>query len=202
MKRLFILLTFAVTTLFVCCGPDAATRAALDKKLLQAAQISYRRSSLRAVAKALQAGARPATQDKNGKTALHYAAYYKNLAVCRLLLEKGADIKVRDKAGRSVLQEAADGAYGRFIHTLTNQRAGAAQAFPRGDSPLYTIEEQLELITFLLDKGADPNAKTTGGSSLLTVLSRDTNTAPQVLKLLEKKGATKSTNAQGAPFDL
>ena len=46
-------------------------------------------------------------QDKDGWTPLYLASIRGALAVVRLLLEHGADVKVKDKNGETALQEAA-----------------------------------------------------------------------------------------------
>lgn len=46
--------------------------------------------------------------DFNGDTALHDAARFGHIAVCKLLLECGSDATIVNKEGKNVAQVAAD----------------------------------------------------------------------------------------------
>jgi len=60
-------------------------------------------------------------RDKNGKTALHLAVKAGNLALTRMLLEKGADVFIQDNRGRTALMEAASLRYNSAMITDEDQ---------------------------------------------------------------------------------
>jgi ankyrin repeat protein len=77
------------------------------------------------------------------QTALHYAAFYGNSAVARVLLESGADVATTDAHGRTPLHLAAVGEYDD------------------------TASRRLQVAQLLLQYGADVNAKDLNGKTPL-----------------------------------
>jgi len=46
-------------------------------------------------------------KDKDGKTPLHWAAYYDHMNIAKLLIAKGADVNAKDREGLTPLNWAA-----------------------------------------------------------------------------------------------
>jgi ankyrin repeat protein len=63
--------------------------------------------NLKAVSALLEAGADVNAQDKDGKTALMYAAFHSSPKIIAALLKNGADVMLKDSAGRMALDIAA-----------------------------------------------------------------------------------------------
>ena len=93
----------------------------------------------------LEAGADVDKPDPNGITPLVMATTNGHLRVAQLLVERGADVKAADWYGRTPLWSAVE------IRNL-DLRSGAADNGVDRDAAL-------RLITALLEKGADPNAR-------------------------------------------
>ena len=78
-------------------------------------------------------------QDKNGYTALHFAAQYKNVDIARLLIEKGAKPESVDNWGNTPLWRA-----------------------------LGSSGENLQIIDMLLSSGIDPTTENESGVSVIS----------------------------------
>jgi uncharacterized protein len=130
------------------------------------------------------------------------------------LLEAGANVRARDRAGRTALHYATmmrDG--GSIIPLLA--RAGAdvnARAdAPDGDTPLFcAIENYLEsaekavairIIRVLVEYGADINATDSNGASVVAIAAA--HNRPELIKLLVELGAdpTKRLTNGRTPLD-
>jgi hypothetical protein len=77
-----------------------------------------------------------------GETALHAAGFAYNAELARGLVERGADVRARNRRGAEPLHAAAIGVPGSGNWNPTRQQA---------------------VIAYLLEVGADPNAPATGG---------------------------------------
>ena len=78
------------------------------------------RNDLRGILTALVAGEDVNATDDDGWTALHYAASLGLLAVTRLLLERGASQEVRDHAGLTASQVAAQAGRADVVQSLSD----------------------------------------------------------------------------------
>lgn len=78
-------------------------------------------------------------QDKNGYTALHFAAQYKNADIARLLIEKGAKPDLVDGWGNTPLWRA-----------------------------LGSSKENVQIINLLLSSGVDPTTENDSGVSVIS----------------------------------
>jgi ankyrin repeat protein len=123
-----------------------------------------------------------------GFTAIHIASTIGNkshLQVIRKLVEYGADVNVRDFRGATALH------YVKNIETtqlLLSLRAHVNSRDIYGFSPLISIADRcvagdIELLKFLLDRGADVNATDIPGRNVIAILLSNNATADSVLLL-------------------
>ena len=117
------------------------------------------------------------TEESEGMTALHLAAQYGHIRVAKLLLEAGADI------------EAKSDAFGNdWIVRTEKHRTPLIWAAAGRDCP----RTQERICSFLLDKGANVNARNISARTPLqeAAMSSSTNINPRAtLEILIKRGA-------------
>jgi hypothetical protein len=116
-----------------------------------------------------------------GDTALHAAAFGYDVEIARELVTRGADLRARNRRGAQPLHAAAIGAPGTANWNPTGQR---------------------EVIEYLVDAGADPNAVAMGGVTPLHRAVR--NRCSAAVEALLRAGADpRSANDHGStPSDL
>ncbi|MEO8314901.1 MAG: ankyrin repeat domain-containing protein [Pseudomonadota bacterium] len=174
-------------------------------------------------------GRRPAAREPDGGalTALVFAARSGSIDAARVLLEGGADVNQTTRYGWSPLLAATQNQNYRVAKFLIEQGADVNLANKGGWTPLYlaadnrNIEggdyptrtadmDSLAYITYLLDKGADVNARITESTETRTVfsnqwLNEDGATAflraaqsgdLELLKLLIARGADPKINTR------
>jgi len=147
----------------------------------------------------LARGANPNVRDETGQTPLMRAVSViqrpraderKGIkpdyqAVANALLDKGADVSARDHAGRTALLLAMEGSASEYrvvgadesmARLLVKRGASVNARDNAGWSPLLKVlnlwADQPALIEFLLDDGADVNAKLKDGRTGLTLAAR------------------------------
>ena len=117
-------------------------------------------------------GADPKTKDKNGKSALHHAAFLGQLESVKFLVRAcGAKpMELKDRTGRTALQQAAYAGNLEIVKFLVEE----CECDPNAKSndsytPLYEAAQrgQLDLLKYLLRVNADPRVKTDMQNSLL-----------------------------------
>jgi ankyrin repeat protein len=174
-------------------------------------------------------GRRPAPREPDGGelTALVYAARSGSIDAARVLLEGGADVNQTTRYGWSPLLAATQNQNYQMARFLIEHGANVNLANKGGWTPLYlatdnrNIEggdyptrtadmDSLAYITYLLDNGADVNARITDSTETRTVftnqwLNEDGATAflraaqsgdLQLLKLLVARGADPKINTR------
>jgi ankyrin repeat protein len=134
----------------------------------------------------LDAGANAnSPRDPNGGTALHTAIAFARWDVASLLLDRGADARLLTEGGTSVLHEMAIGApptddAGRMQQlgiareilqrgVAVDGRSGVHQTTPL---MLAAVSGNRELLTLLLQHGADPRLTNAKGESALSYARR------------------------------
>jgi ankyrin repeat protein len=169
-----------------------------------------RAGSVEAVNLLVLAGAKiNATETWNGQSALMWAAAEAQGAVVEALIEGGADIHLRSKAGTTPLMFAVRKGDMRSVQAMLAAGADVNEKRPDLATPLLVaiINGHEDLVDLLLDKGADPNAE--GGSTELTVqgmkarpvkIDLKTPTYRQQLKDVGTEGGNGRNNSFGRPL--
>ncbi|KAG0478780.1 hypothetical protein HPP92_013499 [Vanilla planifolia] len=107
--------------------------------------------------------------DPNGQTLLHLAISRGRADLVQLILEFGADVEARNRAGRSAL-EAASAAGETLIAELLLARGASTRPSPespRGPVHHAAAEGHVEVLRLLLLNGADPNFQAADGRTAL-----------------------------------
>ena len=132
-----------------------------------------------------------------GSTPLHYAAIYGSVEALEFLLHKGADPNARNQSGAAPLIFAA----WNFERTRLLVEHGAAvdAATNQGITPLLVAAAahgNVATVRYLLDKGADPRAKTADDEDVLTraAFSGDVE---MLRLLLDRRPGAKQTDKSG-----
>ena len=97
-------------------------------------------------------------EDKNGRTALHWAARLGNEAMVRPLLEKGADSKAKEKDGKTVLYWAAIRGKEVVVQLLLEKGADPNTKGKNGRTVLHEAASSGNIVVMrlLLEKGVGP----------------------------------------------
>lgn len=121
---------------------------------------------------------------KHDWTALMMASAYGETEIVKLLLEHGADAKVRRARGAgSALIGAGNAEVARL---LVEKGCDVNETNNVGRTPLLaaSFPGDRDLVKFLLEKGADPNAKDRDGMTPLMHANK-----PEIVRMLLAKGA-------------
>jgi ankyrin repeat protein len=105
---------------------------------------------------------------QNDRTALHWAAECGHEEVVRLVLEKGADVNVKDAFGSTALSGAAERGHAAIVQLLL-EKADINAKDVCGQTALFqaVIEEHKEVVQLLLGKGADIHEMDANGRTVL-----------------------------------
>jgi len=109
------------------------------------------------------------SKNSRGETPLHLAAMHGKLDDVNLLLEKKADVNVKDNAGWTPLHEACQQGYLKIAETLLD--AGALVDIPgyENDTPLIDAvsNNRIDVVTLLIKRGANVNLRNADGKTAL-----------------------------------
>jgi hypothetical protein len=111
-----------------------------------------------------------------GDTALHVAAAAHRLAVVELLVGEAVDVRARNRRGAEPLHYAADGSPG---------------------ADYWNSAAQADVVTYLIEAGADPNALDKSGVAPIHRAVR-TRSAAAVVALIEHGADARLMNATGS----
>jgi len=165
-----------------------------DGGALTALVYAARNGSMEAATALLEGGANVNQTTRYGWSPLLAATQNQNYQMAKFLIEHGANVNLANKGGWTPLYLATDN-----------------RNIEGGDYPTRTADmDSLEFITYLLDKGADVNARITESTETRTVftnqwLNEDGATAflraaqsgdLQLLKLLKSRGADPKINTK------
>ena len=122
-------------------------------------------------------------------TPLHVAALQNDLAILRLLLQKGADSSVKDWSGRTPLEAACETGNEAAVRLLLEKGAEPTSRSPNFDTLLHRASEggSEAVVQLLLDLGASPTAQDSKKSTALHLAARFGREV--VLQLLLNVGA-------------
>ncbi|CAJ1345833.1 unnamed protein product [Effrenium voratum] len=136
--------------------------------------------------------------DRNGLTALHYAAGRGDLQICRLLLELGAGVDTRNKDLRTPLMWAARNGHVEACEELVRRKADIHAANKLGICCLHWAAwgGSLDAVAYLLDQAADINAVCNAGCNV-AVWAATAGSYDMCLWLHEKRADFASTNKNG-----
>ena len=141
---------------------------------------------------ALNSGFDLHTKNKAGQTALHIAVDYGNLEIVRLLLERGAEVNIKDKNRQTPLLMLEDNLEEDDQNSLAILRlliAKGANVNERNEEKktvlmMACIEENLKAVEILLKAGANPHLKDEDDETAL-----EKTDSEEIKQLLKQYGA-------------
>jgi ankyrin repeat protein len=168
------------------------TRRAKDKdSLRKAIRKAVSTGEIAEVEKLIHYGADVNLPDSSGKYALNMAMYEQSIEIIDLLFRSGADVDIQDIYGVSPMMIcAANMSYFKFAHIFNYH---PVKNINEQDNNGYTAlmfavhEDAIEIVEWLLHKGADPNIKTNNGETTLMKAKHNDNIDMQ--NILKKYGA-------------
>jgi ankyrin repeat protein len=174
----------------------AVSAAEPDLRLVNAAQ-QQDWTSVRAL---LQAKVDPRTPQRDGATALHWAAHWNNPEMVNLLLRAGADINAANDHGVTPLSLACENAHVATVARLLEAGANPNAVLPvQGETVLMTaaLTGNAEIVTMLLDRGANVNARTklSGQTPLMWAVSQ--NHREVAARLIERGADVRARSSSG-----
>jgi len=180
MKKSFCI--FAIVLLLPSCS-GKQTSETIDKEELQSLFFhSIEHGSIEEIKNHLAAGVDVNAKNKDGETALFPAARYDHLEIVELLINKGADAKVTNERGYTLLH--------------------ALQVVLKSENPDGT-ERRKKIAQLLLEKGVDINARCSSGETLLHHLVCWREDAELVNFYISKGADINARNSDGyTPLDL
>ncbi|KAK6633086.1 hypothetical protein RUM43_012829 [Polyplax serrata] len=152
----------------------------------------------------LEKGSSWKTRDRNGCTAFNYAVDNSHLTIVELAVQEGVDLSTRDNCGWSPFMRGGimtlffskkainrDGYVAEFLYaTATPAVAPLTDFYPFvfWYFAILVLRSSIEVLSFLLSRGSDPNECDSRGQTVLmqAVLSG----RPEVVQLLIRYGAT------------
>ena len=119
--------------------------------------VAAKKGALAAVAQLLECGASISCHDFDGRQVIHVAIHYPE--VMQLLIDKNADIDVKDFYGEAPLHVAVQEVCSDSVELLLKAGADASIQNHHGDTPLHfaTLKGDLNLVDILLEHGSNPD---------------------------------------------
>jgi len=135
-------------------------------------------------------------------TPLQGAVIRGNAQIVKILLDRGANLNVRDKYGHTPLHDAAFGGHADVAGLLLEKGADVNAKNRMGCTPLHRAADrgELEVAQVLLAKGADPNCETGAGRTPLDEAVFGSH--KEMAALLLEKGADVNGGRRGGDTPL
>jgi len=133
------------------------------------------------------------SKNRDGSTALHYAASYGYLEITELLLAKNSDVNAKNSEGVTPLHYAASFGRKDIAELLLSNKANVNIGDGIGRTPLYdaAASGRIEEVRILLAAKADANAGTLRRNTALSVAAA--RGREDVVRLLIENGANVNT---------
>jgi len=191
MSRLHLGVCLFVLFLFQSVGLIAAS----DGRLIEAVKMSDVQT-IRALLSLEDVN----TTERDGTTALHWAARNDDREVVELLLDAGANPQAVNRYGVFPLHVACINGNADILEMLLRFGADANAALPAGETAIMTCAKtgDVEALQVLLDDGADVNAKESWHEQTALMWAA-AQTHPAAIKLLLEHGA--DLNAKSKQID-
>jgi ankyrin repeat protein len=148
----------------------------------------------------LEHGGKTKVRNAERSTPLHLAIKNNNVECVRLMLDQGAPLNARNVSGRTPLHLACECVNARIVAMLIGESAKINATDVKGQSALHLICQVrsskrsaiLDIVTLLLNHGANPNKKCNKGRTpLLYACSRGYKMVATLL--LQRGGGTEET---------
>jgi ankyrin repeat protein len=130
-------------------------------------------------------GADANAKDVVGETVLMLAAKGGNPEVVKFLVDQGLDVNAETNDGETALMRATDWDYQLYIENK-HKRGGCCGEYEDGQVPA-ALGKHLEIVKYLIDKGADVNAKDKNGQTAVSLASEKNQT--EIVQYLKAHGA-------------
>jgi ankyrin repeat protein len=149
----------------------------------------------------IAAGAAVNEPERDGSTAVLWAAYQSNPAMVDALIEAGADVNAPNRLGVTPLLQAARTGDAPVIRVLLEGGADIAAATREGETPLMAAARtgRSDAVSVLLEHGSDPNATESYQSQTALMWAASEGHA-DIVSLLLESGA--DPNASAGVSDL
>ena len=136
-------------------GTAALVQGAADSSVATAAKANDRAAVRRLIASRADVNA----PERDGSTALLWAAYNSDLAMAKSLITAGAKVNVANRYGVTPLLQASRTGDTAIVEALLTAGADAKLAGPEGETPLMAASRsgRVEAVRLLLARGAEVN---------------------------------------------
>ena len=154
----------------------------------------------------LQQGAMVGGQDNNGVTPLARGAQQGHVEAVLLLIKQGAVVDSKDNNGVTPLARAVQHGHIAMIRLLLEKSAMIDTKDNNGVTPLAravqscdrSSERHLEIVKFLLEKGADPTmpgfSPHTRGKTILLFAEEQAQDYKEIVEVLRKASSTRKSS--------
>jgi ankyrin repeat protein/Flp pilus assembly protein TadD len=118
-------------------------------------------------------------RNRDGETALHWAAMFGQIDSARVLIEAGADVGLKRNSGSTPLQAAVQNGHVAVVELLIDEGADFEVLQNDGTSLLYSAAGQGHLLALdaLIDAGLDVDMHSENGTTALHVAAREGHTS-------------------------
>lgn len=200
MKKILIILLLVVFS-FACGARSDETTPEMAQSLLKVRGFYFteedffkalKQADAPAIKLFLQSGINPNARNKQGETAMTYAAAYSDVPTLKILTEK-ADINERDGLGNMplfvALKKPRDEIFDYLLEKGADPNSDGTSVNAKNQSVLYVavLREKTDAIEKLLEKGADPNRADDSNSMPISQIVLDNSPDMDVFRMLFEK---------------